>query len=118
MLENHPEFEIAFVWNRTKHVLIDCHVAPSLILDKLENIFELEVDLIVEVAHPNITKKVRVNDIFCYTLPEMNPQINTIVLCCNTLYSTENYFWNTEPTLSAVQQVIFSSLTESREIHI
>ena len=58
LLENHPEFEIAFVWNRTKHVLIDCHVAPSLILDKLENIFELEVDLIVEVAHPNITKKV------------------------------------------------------------
>ena len=92
LLENHPEFEIAFVWNRTKHVLIDCHVAPSLILDKLENIFELEVYLIVEVAHPNITKKVRVNDIFCYTLPEMNPQINTIVLCCNTLYSTENYF--------------------------
>lgn len=57
LLETHPEFEIAFVWNRTKHVLIDCHVAPSLILDKLENIFELEVDLIVEVAHPTITKK-------------------------------------------------------------
>lgn len=58
-LESHPQFEIAFVWNRSKHVLIDRHVAPSLILDKLENIFELEVDLIVEVAHPSITKKVR-----------------------------------------------------------
>lgn len=57
-LESHPQFEIAFVWNRSKHVLIDRHVAPSLILDKLENIFELEVDLIVEVAHPSITKKV------------------------------------------------------------
>ncbi|XP_057374987.1 aspartate dehydrogenase domain-containing protein-like [Daphnia carinata] len=57
MLESHPQFEIAFVWNRSKHVLIDRHVAPSLILDKLENIFELEVDLIVEVAHPSITKK-------------------------------------------------------------
>lgn len=58
MLESHPQFEIAFVWNRSKNVLIDRHVAPSLILDKLENIFELEVDLIVEVAHPSITKKV------------------------------------------------------------
>lgn len=58
LLQGHPEFEIAFVWNRTKHVLIDCNVAPSLVLDKLENIFELEVDLIVEVAHPDITHKV------------------------------------------------------------
>jgi len=58
LLQGHPEFEIAFVWNRTKHVLIDCNVAPSLVLDKLENIFELEVDLIVEVAHPAITHKV------------------------------------------------------------
>jgi len=57
LLQEHPEFEIAFVWNRTKHVLIDCNVAPSLVLDKLENIFELEVDLIVEVAHPSITHK-------------------------------------------------------------
>jgi len=57
LLQGHPEFEIAFVWNRTKHVLIDCNVAPSLVLDKLENIFELEVDLIVEVAHPAITHK-------------------------------------------------------------
>jgi len=57
LLQGHPEFEIAFVWNRTKHVLIDCNVAPSLVLDKLENIFELEVDLIVEVAHPDITHK-------------------------------------------------------------
>lgn len=58
LLESHPEFEIAFVWNRSKHVLVDCHVPPSIILDKLENIFEIEVDLIVEVAHPAITKQV------------------------------------------------------------
>lgn len=55
---NQVDVEIVFVWNRTKSVLIDRQVAPSVILSELENIVELQVDLIVEVAHPSITHKV------------------------------------------------------------
>ena len=49
--------DVVFVWNRTKTVLID-QVPPSLILSELESLGDLQVDLIVEVAHPDISHKV------------------------------------------------------------
>ena len=50
--------EIVFVWNRTKAVLIDHHVPPSLVLNLLDSLVDLQVDLIIETAHPSITQKV------------------------------------------------------------
>jgi hypothetical protein len=90
--------------------LIDRHVAPSLILDKLENIFELEVDLIVEVAHPSITKKVNktsnIPDVIHYHI--LNDTTNDI-------NSMANFSWNTEHISSEARPVFFIfCLTQSK----
>ncbi|XP_069806117.1 aspartate dehydrogenase domain-containing protein isoform X2 [Dendropsophus ebraccatus] len=47
--------ELAFVWNRTKEKM-EHTVEPSLQLHNLEDFKEREADLIVEVAHPSITR--------------------------------------------------------------
>eukprot|EP01090_Pellita_catalonica_P019843 TRINITY_DN6869_c0_g1_i1.p1 TRINITY_DN6869_c0_g1~~TRINITY_DN6869_c0_g1_i1.p1 ORF type:complete len:288 (-),score=60.38 TRINITY_DN6869_c0_g1_i1:550-1413(-) len=54
------KYEIAFVWNRTiatatEHELLKGK--SDLILHKLEDFKEYNADIIVEVAHPSITKK-------------------------------------------------------------
>ena len=56
-LKAEANVDVVFVWNRTKTVLID-QVPPSLILSELESLGDLQVDLIVEVAHPDISHKV------------------------------------------------------------
>jgi hypothetical protein len=81
-------------------------VAPSLILDKLENIFELEVDLIVEVAHPSITKKVNKpvtfqNVIHYHILNDTTNDINSMA----------NFSWNTEH-ISSEARPVFSFFVE------
>ncbi|XP_035224886.1 putative L-aspartate dehydrogenase [Stegodyphus dumicola] len=50
-----PNYEIAFVWNRTKSVICGV-VETSLILDDLKDFASRKPDIIVEVAHPSITK--------------------------------------------------------------
>ncbi|XP_040267973.1 putative L-aspartate dehydrogenase isoform X2 [Bufo bufo] len=47
--------ELAFVWNRTM-TKMEPNVAPPLQLQNLEEFEKREVDLIVEVAHPSITR--------------------------------------------------------------
>ena len=47
--------ELAFVWNRTQSV-IDGHVEPKYILTDLKDFKGRQADLIVEVAHPSITR--------------------------------------------------------------
>eukprot|EP00005_Dracoamoeba_jomungandri_P005790 CAMPEP_0174254840 /NCGR_PEP_ID=MMETSP0439-20130205/4186_1 /TAXON_ID=0 /ORGANISM="Stereomyxa ramosa, Strain Chinc5" /LENGTH=382 /DNA_ID=CAMNT_0015336701 /DNA_START=23 /DNA_END=1171 /DNA_ORIENTATION=- len=57
ILENGKELglSLAFVWNRTKKTLYDDSSLPDeYILQNLEDVGMLEVDLIVEVAHPSI----------------------------------------------------------------
>ncbi|XP_076361867.1 aspartate dehydrogenase domain-containing protein-like isoform X3 [Tachypleus tridentatus] len=54
ILEKQREFELAFVWNRTKSYLTG-KVDPSLQLDDLSNFQDRHPDLVVEVAHPSIT---------------------------------------------------------------
>ncbi|XP_013786110.1 putative L-aspartate dehydrogenase [Limulus polyphemus] len=54
ILEKQQEFELAFVWNRTKSYLAG-KVDPSLQLDDLSNFTDKHPDLVVEVAHPSIT---------------------------------------------------------------
>jgi len=48
-------FELAFVWNRTKSVLEEA-IDDSFILDDLDDFASREPDIVVEVAHPSISK--------------------------------------------------------------
>ena len=50
------QFSISFVWNRTKEKLnADPMIKKSWIIDDLESVVDIDhVDLIVEVAHPQI----------------------------------------------------------------
>lgn len=54
-LLEHPGFELAFVWNRTKDILRN-KFHPDIILDNLECFHEKKPDLVVEVCHPCISK--------------------------------------------------------------
>jgi hypothetical protein len=49
--------QLAFVWNRTKTNQLNSIVDNSLILDDLKDFVKYEVDLIVEVSHPIITRQ-------------------------------------------------------------
>ena len=51
----HDKLELAFVWNRTKSAF-DGIIPQDIILDDLSEFTNKEVDLIVEVAHPSISK--------------------------------------------------------------
>ena len=59
---NHEDMELAFVWNRTKTVFEEennlSKLPKNLILDDLEDCGKTHPDLIVEVAHPIVVKKV------------------------------------------------------------
>ena len=55
---DHPQLELAFVWNRSKQVFDNTDLPKEVILDNLENCAGTHPDLIVEVAHPAIVKKV------------------------------------------------------------
>ena len=48
--------ELAFVWNRTKSVL-DGQVEQKYILSDLKDFENRQADLVVEVAHPSVTKE-------------------------------------------------------------
>lgn len=51
-------FELCFVWNRTvDKVTADPDIAPSLILENLDDFASRGADLIVEVSHPSLTIK-------------------------------------------------------------
>ena len=50
----------SFVWNRTKSVFEDSSEIPAgAVLDDLSKCAERNPDVIVEVAHPSITKQVQ-----------------------------------------------------------
>eukprot|EP01098_Paradermamoeba_levis_P000785 TRINITY_DN10917_c0_g1_i1.p1 TRINITY_DN10917_c0_g1~~TRINITY_DN10917_c0_g1_i1.p1 ORF type:complete len:312 (-),score=118.89 TRINITY_DN10917_c0_g1_i1:62-997(-) len=54
----HPDLELAFVWNRNlDKVHSDARIEKSKILENLTDIGKFNVDFIVEVAHPNISKQ-------------------------------------------------------------
>ncbi len=55
-ISNHPEFglEVAFVHNRTPEKLAD--IPPALVLDDLSRMKQCKADLIVEMAHPDISR--------------------------------------------------------------
>ena len=55
---NNDNLELAFVWNRTKSVFEASGLSNEAILDDLENCASKNPDLIVEVSHPIIAKKV------------------------------------------------------------
>eukprot|EP00003_Mantamonas_plastica_P011470 TRINITY_DN2118_c3_g1_i4.p1 TRINITY_DN2118_c3_g1~~TRINITY_DN2118_c3_g1_i4.p1 ORF type:complete len:198 (+),score=39.94 TRINITY_DN2118_c3_g1_i4:86-595(+) len=49
---------LAFIWNRSRDKIEqDDLIDPSLILDDLNDVTKHQVDIIVEVAHPSITKE-------------------------------------------------------------
>ncbi|GFQ64420.1 putative L-aspartate dehydrogenase, partial [Trichonephila clavata] len=48
-------FELAFVWNRTTSAF-DESVDSSLILDSIDDFKSKKPDIVVEVAHPSVTK--------------------------------------------------------------
>jgi len=50
------DLELAFVWNRSPEVFTESGLPELLILDDLDNFSDRQADLIVEVAHPDITK--------------------------------------------------------------
>ena len=51
------KLQLGFVWNRTKSQLLKSKIDSLLILDHLEQFVNYDVDIIVEAAHPSITKK-------------------------------------------------------------
>lgn len=55
-LTNHPEngLDVAFVWNRTAANLE--HVPDSIVLDNLSDFAERSPDLVVEMAHPSVSR--------------------------------------------------------------
>jgi aspartate dehydrogenase len=53
-----PTLEVCFVWNRSRKAFEGSEIPADIILDDLEKCGERKPDLIVEVAHPTITKKV------------------------------------------------------------
>ncbi|CAL1270354.1 unnamed protein product [Larinioides sclopetarius] len=48
-------FELAFVWNRTKVVLEEC-IESCVVLDNISDFKSRTPDIVVEVAHPSVTK--------------------------------------------------------------
>ncbi|GBO14719.1 Putative L-aspartate dehydrogenase, partial [Araneus ventricosus] len=48
-------FELAFVWNRTKAALEEC-IDSCLILENIGDFKSRTPDIVVEVAHPSVTK--------------------------------------------------------------
>lgn len=54
-IQEHPELELAFVWNRSPAALEG--FPKDLVLQDLKDFKERNVDLIVEVAHPDITRQ-------------------------------------------------------------
>jgi aspartate dehydrogenase len=55
---NHPELELAFVWNRTRSVFINDDLDSNVILDDLKDCGTKNPDIIVEVSHPVVVKQV------------------------------------------------------------
>ncbi|XP_060075992.1 aspartate dehydrogenase domain-containing protein-like isoform X1 [Ylistrum balloti] len=55
-IEEHASLELAFVWNRTVSALDDLQNREA-VLENLSDFASRKADLIVEVAHPNITKQ-------------------------------------------------------------
>ncbi len=53
-----PGLELCFVWNRSREAFNGSEIPASAIVEDLEKCGERKPDLIVEVAHPSITKKV------------------------------------------------------------
>jgi len=52
------EFELAFVWNRTVDVITqDPSIPRATILENIQDFEKFKPQLVVEVAHPNITKE-------------------------------------------------------------
>ncbi|XP_033748497.1 putative L-aspartate dehydrogenase [Pecten maximus] len=54
-IEEHASLDLAFVWNRTLSALDG--LKKEVILENLADFADRNADLIVEVAHPNITKE-------------------------------------------------------------
>src|SRR6185437_15130025 len=52
--EVHPGLTVAFVWNRSRERLSG--VPPALVLDDLTQAPARDADLVVEAAHPDITR--------------------------------------------------------------
>lgn len=50
-----PLLELAFVWNRSQHTL-NGEIDEQLILHNLDNFHKYNPDIVVEVAHPCISK--------------------------------------------------------------
>lgn len=48
-------FEIAFIWNRTESAI--AHLPQELVLQQIEDFRIRKPDLVVEVAHPDVTKQ-------------------------------------------------------------
>ena len=55
---NHSSLELAFVWNRTQAVFEETNLDPALICKDLNDCQKFTPDLIVEVSHPLVVKKV------------------------------------------------------------
>ena len=54
LIENHPEVEIRFIYNRSRNALTG--LSEEIILGSLEAASQYHCDLIVEMAHPSITE--------------------------------------------------------------
>jgi len=58
ILNDTTSFQLAFVWNRSiEKVKVDKTVPQHCILENLDDFATFKVDIIVEVAHPDITKQ-------------------------------------------------------------
>ncbi|KAG1700037.1 putative L-aspartate dehydrogenase [Nymphon striatum] len=57
ILKNTEEYELAFVWNRTKDALYNSELDPKYYLRNIEDFKSYKPDLVVEVAHPIISDK-------------------------------------------------------------
>lgn len=55
-IQSDPDMELAFVWNRSKEALTG-KVDPKHILDDLNDCASKTPDIIIEVAHPTISKE-------------------------------------------------------------
>ena len=70
ILEGDSDLELGFVWNRTPDVVKNDPKVSQYLLQDLSKFNTMNVDIIVEVAHPNITKNygelfLRECDYFC-----------------------------------------------------
>nr|ACO10686.1 L-aspartate dehydrogenase [Caligus rogercresseyi] len=106
IINESTELSVEFVWNRTASVLTEASVPKELIINSLDDFVHKQPDIIVEVAHPDITLKYgelflsKADTLLGSPTALANPKLEAKLKACanekHGLYVPSGAFWGGE----------------------